>query len=112
MKYKEALDEFEQESNIHLSLGKPHRMHYGRASRMVGEVYLMIEKYDDALKHENIYLEVSKQENDLIEMQRALLSVGRCYLLLAESKNKSNEARMDFKAAERTFLKSLMICKE
>ena len=73
-----------------------------------------MESYKNALDHENIYLKSAKQANDLVEMQRAQATIGRCYLLLAEDKSAdgSVDAPADFKAAEKSFLKSLMICKE
>lgn len=111
-KYQHAVGEFGQESNIYQALGK--KMDYGRANRMLGEVYVLMGKYNEALKHEDLYLKIAKQENDLVEMQRAYATVGRCYLLQAQDKNNdgSSEATSDFKAAEKAFLKSLIICKE
>lgn len=89
-------------------------MELGRANRMVGEVYLSMERYKDALKHENIYLKQAKMENDFVELQRAHATIGRCYLLMAEDEaaRDPNDARVNFNAAEKSFLKSLMICKE
>lgn len=112
MKYQEALGEFRNESNIYLSLGL--KMENGRANRMLGEAFVLIAKYKEALKHEHIYLSIAKQEENLVEQQRAYATIGRCYLLQAEDENVagSKDAPCDFKAAERAFLKSLMICKE
>lgn len=111
-KYQNALGEFRQESNIYQALDK--KMDHGRANRMIGEVYVLMGKYKDALKHEDLYLKISKQENDLVEMQRAYATIGRCYLLQAEDESVagSSDATSDFKAAEKAFLKGLIICKE
>lgn len=111
-KHQEALGEFRQESTIYLSLDK--KMDYGRANRMVGEAFMLMGKYKDALKHENLYLSTAKKENDLVEMQRAYATLGRCYLLQAEDESVAGsiDAPSDLKAAERAFLKSLMLCKE
>jgi hypothetical protein len=38
---------------------------------MIGEVFLIQGRYQDALKYEEIYLKVAKQEKDMVEMQRA-----------------------------------------
>lgn len=112
LKYQEALGEFRQESLIHQASDK--KMDFGRASRMIGECYMMMGKYQDALRHENVFMKIAKQENDRVEMQRAYASVGRCHLLQAEDKtvSASTDAAKDLKAAETAFLKSLMICKE
>lgn len=109
---KEALSEFRQEAGIYSEKCK--KMDYARANRMIGEVYLLMSKYDDALKHEDIYMKTAKQENDLVEMQRAYATVGRCYLLRAEDDGVSGtkDATSDYRAAEKAFLKSLIICKE
>ena len=109
-----ALREFQEESSIYQDEGK--KMDYGRANRMIGEVFILMEKYAEALKHEELFLKISKQENELVEQQRAYATIGRCYLLLGEHKsNSSNEANKsvhDLKCAEKSFLKSLIICKE
>lgn len=109
---KKALQEFQRESEIHHMLCK--KMDYARAHRMIGEVFLLQGNYQEALKHEDIYMKIAKQENDLVEMQRAYATVGRCFLLQAEDKSSegSKDASSDFKASEKAFLKSLIICKE
>lgn len=78
---------------------------------MIGEVFMMMEKYDDALRHSENYLKLAKQENDFVELQRAYATIGRCYLLKGGDEG-SSKATSDFKAAEKAFLKSLIICKE
>ena len=90
------------------------KIDFARANRRIGEVFLQMGKYKEALKHENIYLSTAKTENDLVEMQRAYATIGRCYLLQAEdeSLSGSSDAPSDLKSAEKAFLKSLMICKE
>lgn len=107
-----ALHEFQTEASIHHNLCK--KMDYARAHRMIGEVYLLQGNFKEALEHEDIYMKIAKQENDLVEMQRAYATVGRCFLLRAEDKEAagSEVASSDFKAAEKSFLKSLIICKE
>lgn len=89
-------------------------MEFARANRMIGEVFMLMGNYQEALKHEDVYMKIAKQENNLVEMQRAYATVGRCYLLQAEDKGTagSKDAPIDFKAAEKAFLKSLIICKE
>lgn len=109
-----ALREFKEESSIYKDVGK--KMDYGRANRMIGEVYILMENYAEALKHEELFLKISKQENELVEQQRAYATIGRCYLLLGEHKsttlNEATKSIQDFKSAEKSFLKSLIICKE
>lgn len=111
-KYQRALSEFNQEASIYQLLDK--KMDNGRANRMIGEVYTLMGRYKDALKHFTIYLKIAKQENDLVEMQRAYTTVGRCYLMQSEDESVagSSDASSDYKAAEKAFLKGLIICKE
>jgi hypothetical protein len=77
---------------------------------------MLVRQYKEAVKHENIYLKTAKEEKDLVEVQRAYASVGRAYLLKAEAENANDNGNIsnneDFKAAERAFLKGLLICKE
>lgn len=109
---KKALHEFQTEATIHQNLCQ--KMDYARAHRMIGEVYLLEGKFEESLEHEDIYMKIAKQENDLVEMQRAYATIGRCFLLQAEDKetSESKDAMSVFKAAEKSFLKSLIICKE
>lgn len=89
-------------------------MEFGRANRMIGEVYLLMGKHKNALEHEEIFLKSAEQMDNLVEIQRAYASIGRCFLIQAEdeSLNGSSEAKCNFKNAEKAFLKSLIICKE
>jgi NF-kappa-B inhibitor-like protein 2 len=111
-KYQSALSEFRQEAVIFKAIDK--KMDFGRANRMIGEVYMLMGRYKDALKHEDIYLTTAKQENELVEMQRAYATIGRCYLLQSDDESVcgSNDAPADHKAAEKAFLKSLIICNQ
>jgi tetratricopeptide (TPR) repeat protein len=111
-KFDDALKEFQEESLVWSQLNR--QMDFGRAARMIGEVYLRMERYKDALRHENIYLKQAKLANDFVELQRAHATIGRCYLLMAEDEaaRDPKDAEVNFKAAEKSFLKSLMICRE
>lgn len=75
---------------------------------------MLMSRYKDALKYFNTYLKIAKQESDLVEMQRAYTTVGRCYLMQSEDESVagSTDAASDVKAAEKAFLKGLIICKE
>lgn len=80
------------------------------AYRMMGEICILITEFEEALKYVNIYLNISKQESNLIEEQRAHATLGRIYLLQGQIAN--DESPKQFKAAEKYFIKSLLICKE
>lgn len=52
--YENALDAYTEEARSYERLKKP--MDKARAHRMIGEIYMLLENFDDALKHEKIYL--------------------------------------------------------
>lgn len=52
--YEEALECYKQEAAAYQVLGKC--MENAMANRMIGEMYMLLENFDDALKHELIYL--------------------------------------------------------
>lgn len=87
-------------------------MDFGRSHRMIGEVYMLEGKYIDALKHEDVYLKYAKQENDMIELQRAYATIGRIHLLMLQTEENDKLCREEMQAAEKAFLKSLSICQE
>lgn len=53
-KYEDALECYKQEADVYKSLGK--RLEEAKAHRMIGEMYMLLEKFEDALKHELVYL--------------------------------------------------------
>lgn len=109
-----ALSEFNQESRLRKTLDS--QLDFARANRMIGEVLMLKGRYDEALKHEHIYLRIAKDTDDLVEQQRAYATIGRCYLLKAEDDSVTDSDPTDpggeYKLAEKSFLKSLLICKE
>lgn len=108
-KYQEALVEFLQESEIYRTLDM--KMDLGRADRMIAEVYMLMGKYGDALKRVDAYIKIATEENNLVEKQRAYTTIGRCYLAQAENDCESQSKR-GFEAAEKFFLKGLILCKK
>ncbi|XP_057769041.1 protein TONSOKU isoform X2 [Salvia miltiorrhiza] len=45
----------------------------------LGELHLRLQNYEDALKYQKKHLDLAKDENDLIEQQRASTQLGRTY---------------------------------
>lgn len=112
-KLDSALKEFNQELAIRESL-ESNKLDIARVNRMIGEVLMLKGRYSEAQKKVQIYLKIAKECNDLVELQRAHATIGRCYLLKAEDESVggSDNPVIDYKAAEKAFLKSLIICKE
>lgn len=52
--YEKALECYKEEAKVYESMGK--RFEKSKAHRMIGEMYMLLENFDDALKHELIYL--------------------------------------------------------
>lgn len=52
--YNKALENYREEAEAYQILGKP--MEKAIAHRMIGEVYMLLEDFDQALQHERIYL--------------------------------------------------------
>lgn len=52
--YDSALEAYTEEARIFKNLGK--NMDKARAHRMIGEMYMLLENFNDAIKHEKIYL--------------------------------------------------------
>lgn len=128
--YGKALKEFQTEAKVYEELEM--RMKFGVANRMIGEMYMNLAELEKALKHENLYLskqniiladsnnklsihfkEISLEEDDKIEIQRAYATLGRAYLLKAQNDlNAVQDSTKTLKNAEKAFIKSLLVCKE
>lgn len=52
--YEKALECYKDEANVYESMGK--RLEKAKAHRMIGEMYMLLEQFDDALKYELSYL--------------------------------------------------------
>lgn len=52
--YENALKCYKDEAGVYESLAK--RLEKAKAHRMIGEMFMLLENFDDALKHELIYL--------------------------------------------------------
>lgn len=52
--YEKALECYKEEAKVYETLGK--RLEKSRAHRMIGEIYMLLEQFENALKHELIYL--------------------------------------------------------
>lgn len=73
---------------------------------MVHGKYLRIEPFIA------FFAETATDENNKVEQQRAYATIGRVYLLQAQSNPTDAEAMKLLKRAEKHFLESLLICKK
>lgn len=107
-RYNDALDEYKIEASVCKELGL--RMEWGTCSRMIGEMYMLMAEFDKALKYEERHLAVAKELKNLVEEQRAMATLGRIYLLQGQSTTDEVEATTSLNAAEKAFMKSLVLC--
>ncbi|KAJ2944215.1 hypothetical protein O0L34_g18194 [Tuta absoluta] len=107
-RYSDALDEYKAEAAICKEMGL--RLEWGTCNRMIGEMYMLMAEFDKALKYEERHLAVAKELKNLVEEQRAMATLGRIYLLQGQSTGDEEEAKTSLKAAEKAFMKSLMLC--
>ncbi|XP_014213006.1 tonsoku-like protein [Copidosoma floridanum] len=85
------------------------------AHRLIGEVYFSKEKYEVALYHQNLYLDLALELKNLIEEQRAYATLGRTYLCIADNLIKDSEKDEKMKnvnEANRAFSKSIQLCEK
>lgn len=55
---------------------------------------------------------MAKELKNLVEEQRAMATLGRIYLLQGQSTGSEEEAKVSLKAAEKAFMKSLVLCEK
>lgn len=82
---------------------------YARANRRIGEAYMQIKEYNKALMYQEIYLQVAVEQNNKLEEQRALATIGHTYLM-SYSNNDENSGKSSLKFAYKFFKRSLLIC--
>ena len=82
---------------------------YAIANRRIGEVYMQMKKYDEALRHQHIYLQVAREQKNKLEEQRALAMIGHTYLT-SYSNVGENSDKSSLNHAYKFFKKSLSVC--
>lgn len=82
--------------------------------RALGECYSEMNQHDDALQQHELYLRLTLQINDPIEIQRAHATIGRTYLLWGQEESSSSldEKNNLMKKAEYSFHKAMDLCEK
>lgn len=76
---------------------------------MIGECLCSLEDYENALKHQQQHLHISKQLDNLVEQQRALATIGRTLFLCSDQKN-SQTKQHHLTESLQAYLNSLEVC--
>ena len=109
--YDDALKQHEEECEIYHGLDDT--LGVAIAYRRIGEVYSEMKEYTQALKYENLHLDLAKQLKNLAEVQRAWATIGHTKYQQSCDANITGEKQKEaLKSAEETFLKSLSICEK
>lgn len=59
-----------------------------------------------------LFTAVAKELKNLVEEQRAMATLGRIYLLQGQSTIEESESKVSLRAAEKAFMKSLVLCEK
>ncbi|XP_055628739.1 tonsoku-like protein [Toxorhynchites rutilus septentrionalis] len=105
--HRKALNEYKLVASAYKKMNM--QMEYGRANRLVGEMFMLLAEFDTALRYEKIYLEMATKEGDKVELQRAHVTIGRTYLLQGQNLDGTEAAKVPLGEAEKAFLKSLRL---
>ncbi|XP_073988376.1 tonsoku-like protein isoform X2 [Rhodnius prolixus] len=110
--FAEALQEYKEMERV--SDTNNNKMDVARCNRMIGEVYCEMSDFDKALKHQKKHLKISCEEDDKVEQQRALATIGRTYFLHAESCSEllASSKSASLSEAKKHFFQSLSICEQ
>nr|XP_018915883.1 PREDICTED: tonsoku-like protein [Bemisia tabaci] len=109
-RFEEALQEYRAAEKIARSIGN--KIDIGVANRMIGEVLCCLGEFDQAIEHQKKHLDLSKEEKNLVEEQRALATLGRTYFVKAESYADvdSDERSSALYYSQQYYQESLTIC--
>ncbi|XP_076763240.1 tonsoku-like protein [Xylocopa sonorina] len=108
-KYKEALREYTEQLEVCSILED--KLNIAVAHRMIGEMHVNLCSYEEALKHQNLYLAGAKEIANTLEKQRAYATLGRTYFCWAESLPEKSESRIDvLTSARKAYTKSIHLC--
>ncbi|XP_075679444.1 tonsoku-like protein [Dermatophagoides pteronyssinus] len=111
-RYNEALDEHLEAITICKKIKNStiNRELEAVSRRALGECYSEMSQHSEALNQHELYLRLTLQINDPIEIQRAHATIGRTYLLWGqESENEKTNCDL-MKKAEYSFQKAMDLC--
>ncbi|XP_058462858.1 tonsoku-like protein [Malaya genurostris] len=108
--YRRALNEFKLVAKAYHKLKMP--MEVGRANRLIGEMFMLLDEFEKALQYEKVYLDIARREEDNTELQRAYVTIGRAYLLKGQSCEDAEAAQEPLDEAEKAFQRSLKLSRD
>lgn len=106
-RYQDAIEEYTLLANIYKRDKK--LLDYAKVNRGIGEALMNMNKFKKALEYEQIYLDITRKENNELEVQRALATIGHTYLNWFMS-DCSDQNKNYLNDANRYFMKSLKVC--
>ncbi|XP_015595253.1 tonsoku-like protein [Cephus cinctus] len=108
---EEALQEYMEQLELCETLND--KLNCAVAHRMIGEVYVKLGDYEQALVHQNLYLDGAQETENLLEQQRAYATLGRIYFCLAESLPEGNDNKQEaLLSSKKAYTKSIRICQK
>lgn len=104
-RYESAIKEYKVVANIYKKQNK--MLEYATANRGIGEAYLGLHNFTEALKYQKIYLDIAKELKNKLEEQRALATIGHTYLSSYLELPESDKSKLEL--ANKFFKKSLVV---
>ncbi|XP_041453880.1 tonsoku-like protein isoform X1 [Lytechinus variegatus] len=102
---KEHRNELQLSESLHDVIGA------AVANRKIGECFNELCEYEKALKHQRKHLQLAELDDNILEQQRALATVGRTYLCWADNPGTEAAKKTEvLQEAQKAFLRSLSLC--
>ncbi|XP_063990690.1 tonsoku-like protein [Diachasmimorpha longicaudata] len=107
-KNAEALDQYKDQVEACGRLNDTLKVAVG--NRMIGEVLTSMDRFEEALVYQNLYLVGAIQMDNLIEQQRAYATLGRTQFCLSQFLEDRVQKRDALNAAKTAYITSLKTC--
>uniref|UniRef100_A0A0A9Z4Z7 Tonsoku-like protein n=2 Tax=Lygus hesperus TaxID=30085 RepID=A0A0A9Z4Z7_LYGHE len=111
-KYHDALEEYKEMERAAEAMHS--EMDVARANRMIGEMYCEMGEFDKAISHQQRHLDIARNQNDKVEQQRALATLGRTYFMMADFVREGDYQKKTaaLGEAKQYFTESLAMCEQ
>ncbi|KAF6214622.1 hypothetical protein GE061_009365 [Apolygus lucorum] len=110
-KYHDALEEYKEMERAAEAMHS--EMDVARANRMIGEMYCEMGEFDKAISHQQRHLDIARNQNDKVEQQRALATLGRTYFMMADFREGDDQKKtVALGEAKQYFTDSLAMCEQ
>lgn len=105
--YRAAISEYKSLLSLYESSASSEKIQLAVTHRSIAECYLELGDFNEAIQHSSLFLKISKEANNVLEQQRAFVTIARCFQCRADNIFNGEIARRSLQAARQALSNSI-----